>query len=92
MVFRRRRPVYVPRDTSLEAHAAQIEAYRRMGGTGRVAVTFRLNQLAREMAAAGIRSRHPNYTEEDVRFALHRLLLGDRLTRAVWPDRPLVDP
>jgi hypothetical protein len=79
-------------DTTPEAYAAQIEAYRRMGGKERVAVTFRLNQLARETALAGIRARHPDYREEQARLALFRLIFGDELTRAVWPGRDLVDP
>ncbi len=82
----------IPLDTSSEAHAAQTEAYRRMSGEERTEVVFRLNKIARETAAAGIRSRHPNYSEERVRFALFRLLLGDKLTRRVWPGRALVDP
>ena len=45
-------------DTSPEADAAQIEAYRRMGGAGRVEVMFRLTRMARGAAEAGIRSRH----------------------------------
>lgn len=88
----RRRANPVPLDTTPEAHAAQNEAYRRMSGQERTAVVFRLNQFARETAAAGIRSRHPGYSEEQVRFALFRLLLGDQVTRQVWPDRDLVDP
>ena len=70
----------------------QTESYRRMGGKNRSAVMFRLNQFARDMAAAGIRARHPGYSEEQVRFALFRLLLGDETARKVWPDRELVDP
>lgn len=79
-------------DTTPEAHAAQIDAYRRMSGKERSAVTFRLNQLARETAVEGIRARHPDYGEEQLRLALFRLLFGDELTRAVWPERDLVDP
>lgn len=81
-----------PEDTTPEAHEAQVEAYRRMGGPGRSQVMFRLNEMARQVAMAGIRARHQEYTPEQVRFALHRLLLGDELTRAVWPGRDLVDP
>jgi len=92
MAHRVQRPAHIPLDTSPEAHAAQTDAYRRMSGAERTQVMFRLNQIARETAAAGIRSRHPDYTEERVRFALFRLLLGDELTRKVWPDRALVDP
>ena len=82
----------VPLDTTPEAYAPQIESYRRMTGKERTAVAFRLNELARETALAGIRARHPEYGEEQARFALFRLILGDELTRAVWPGRDLVDP
>ena len=81
-----------PLDTDDEAHARQTEAYRRMSRRDRVAVSFRLNELARRAAAAGIRSRHPDYSEEQVRRALHRLWLGDELARRAWPDRELVRP
>lgn len=79
-------------DTTREAHEAQLAAYRRMGGAGRAAIVFRLNELARKAAESGIRDRHPGYSDEQVRLALARLRLGDELTRAVWPDAPLVDP
>ena len=81
-----------PDDTEAEAHARQIEAYRRMSGSERVAVAFRLNEWARRTTQAGIRSRHPDYTEEQVRRALRRLWLGDELTRQAWPDQELVEP
>lgn len=79
-------------DTSPEAHGVQIEAYRRMGAAGRVAVIFRLNELMRETAKAGIRSRHPEYDETQVHLAYARLVLGDDLVREVWPGRPLLAP
>jgi len=71
----------------------QIEIYRRMTRQERLQIAFRLKRLARETAASGIRSRHPDHTEDQVRFALFRLLLGDdELTRRVSPDQPLVAP
>jgi hypothetical protein len=81
-----------PLDTSADAHRAQIEAYRRMGGPGRAAVVFRLNDLAREAAIAGIRARHADYDDERRRLAYARLVLGDDLTRMVWPQHDLVEP
>ena len=81
-----------PVDTAAAAHQVQLEIYRRLGGQGRVAIVFRLNEAVRHMAAGGIRSRHPEYDEVRVRRALARLLLGDALTRAVWPNEVLVDP
>ena len=81
-----------PDDTEPAAHARQMAAYRRMSGGQRVAVTFRLNGWARRIAEAGIRSRHPDYSDQQVRMALRRLWLGDELTLQAWPDRELVEP
>lgn len=86
-----RRPID-PLDTVADAHEQQLEAYRRLGGAGRVAVLFRLSTLVRETAMAGILSRHPAYDDVQVRMALRRLVLGDDLVRRVWPDQELVDP
>jgi hypothetical protein len=82
----------VPLDTSPSAHELQRDVYIRMGGAGRVAVMFRLTDAMRRLAMAGIRARHPEYDEEQVRRAYARLVLGDTLVRAVWPARELVDP
>ena len=82
----------IPHDTTGSADAVQVEAYRRMSGAERVQIALRLNLAAREAALAGIRSRHPEYSGEQVRSALFRLLLGEEVTRKVWPERELVDP
>ena len=81
-----------PLDTSAEAHAVQRDIYRRLGGRGRIAVAFRLNDSVRRIAMAGIRGRHPNYSDAQVQQAFARLRLGDDVVRAVWPERALVDP
>lgn len=79
-------------DTSPEAHEAQLQAYRRMGPEARVRIGFSMSEDVRKIAAQGIRSRHSEYTEAQVRYALFRLLYGDELTRAVWPSEALVAP
>lgn len=81
-----------PADTAAEAWAAQVALLSRMGASKRSALAFRLTQLAREASRAGIRARHPEYDEAAVRRAFFRLLHGDALTRAVWPDQELLDP
>jgi hypothetical protein len=81
-----------PVDTTVDADDMQLEAYRQLGGTERVAIAFRLTALVRETAAAGIRRRHPDYDEERVRAALARLRLGDTLVQKAFPGRDLVDP
>jgi hypothetical protein len=82
----------MPADTSREAWDVQNAVYRRMSGAQRLEIALRLSQTARDLARAGIRSRHPDYAEEQVEWALRRLRLGDELMRAAWPDQPLVEP
>ena len=82
----------VPGDTSPEADAAQVDAYRRMGGTARAAVMFRLSDATRRWTLAGIRARHPEYDEARALLTYARLTLGDELARRVWPDRDPVEP
>lgn len=61
-----------------------------MSGARRIEIAFEMSVSVREIAADGIRSRHPEYDEAQVRHALHRMLLGDRLIREAWPDAPLL--
>lgn len=81
-----------PHDTDAASHSAQIEIYRRLGPTGRSKAAFGLMALAREVVVAGIRSRHPDYDEQQLRQALLRLRHGDEAALSVWPADPLVDP
>lgn len=81
-----------PADTSAEAHAVQIAILRRMGPVKRLERALEMSDEARRITADGIRSRHPGYNEQQVRHALFRLTLGDKLFRAAWPHAPLLDP
>jgi hypothetical protein len=64
----------------------------RLGGSERLAIAFRLSDGVRRLAIAGIRQRHPDYTDAQLEQAFARLRLGDALMRAIWPGRALVDP
>jgi hypothetical protein len=79
-------------DTSPDADAVQVEAYRRMGGARRAQVMFHLSEMARRTTEAGIRKRHPEYDDARVMLAFARLLHGDELVRRAWPGRELVEP
>jgi hypothetical protein len=81
-----------PCDTSPEAAAFQIDAWRRLGPEGRVELAARLSDEIRAVSLAGIRERHPEYSEAQAFRALLRLVLGDPLVRELWPHDPLVDP
>ena len=81
-----------PRDTTPESHAVQLDAYRRLGAPGRIRLAEQLSADTRQLTRAGIRARHPEYSEEAVEMALRRVLYGDDLVRRAWPGRPLLAP
>jgi hypothetical protein len=60
----------IARDTSPDAAAVQEAAYRRAGPAGRLRIALELSDLVRALAAAGVRKRHPEYTEAEVFEAL----------------------
>ena len=74
--------VMLTRDTTVEAAAAQSAAYKRMGPSGRFSLALEMSDMVRECAKAGIRARHPEYTEAEVTRQLLRCLYG------ALPDRP----
>lgn len=79
-------------DTSWEALSLQIDAYRRLSPAARVDMTIRLSEDVREIALAGIRQRHPQYSPGQARRALYLLLYGEELVQAVWPTQPPLTP
>jgi hypothetical protein len=77
-------------DTSLEAHAAQVAAWRRMGSQKRLQLAMQMSDEIREVALAGIRHRHPEYGEAEARFALFRQVLGHELFVRAYPHAPVL--
>jgi hypothetical protein len=63
-----------------------------MSGAERVALAAQLSEEIRAVAMAGIRSRHPEYSEREVWYALQRLLLGEELFSQAWPLAPRLAP
>ena len=78
----------LPADTGIEAMRAHVAALQRLGIEGRARMTFELSDNLRLVAEAGIRHRHPEYDEEQVRLALIRHVLGDELFRKYYSGRP----
>jgi hypothetical protein len=75
----------IPRDTTVDAFWVQIDVMRRLGVEGRARLTFQLCEQLRRIVEDGVRMRHPDYTDEQVRLAAIRLRLGDELFRKVYP-------
>jgi hypothetical protein len=80
------------RDTRPEAARIQHEIWRRMGGARRVELALQMSEEAREVAIAGVRARHPEYSADQALHALLRVQLGDALYEQAWPGRGRLAP
>jgi hypothetical protein len=64
------------RDTSEKAAAIADEVNRALTPEQRLMQAWELSEFLREMAKAALRSRHPEYTEDEVHRALTIQLYG----------------
>jgi Rv0078B-related antitoxin len=60
-------------DTTPEARAIQEQILRNMTGEQRLLLAWDMSMFARELARAGIRNDHPDWTEGQVTRELLRL-------------------
>ena len=81
-----------PHDTSEAAWAVQVAIWQRMGTDGRLAAAAQMIAFSRDAALDAIRGRHPDYDERTARLALFRMIYGDALVTAAWPNEPLREP
>lgn len=54
----------------------QLQLYREAGPARRVQIAVELSDAVRETALAGIRRRHPDYSERKVRDTFLRVVYG----------------
>ena len=73
------------RDTTPQARRIQLDAMRRLDGPSQLELACRMSDDARAISVAGIRHRHPEWSDREVRQSVLELLLGTDLASRV-PD------
>jgi hypothetical protein len=73
-------------DTHPKMEALQIRLWRQASPTQKMHMLAQLNASVRMVAMAGLRSRHPQANEAELRRRLAGLLLGDELAQKVYGD------
>jgi len=73
-------------DTHPQMEALQIELWRHASPTRKMHMLAQLNASARTLALAGLRSRFPNASEDELRYQIAVLLLGEELARKVYGE------
>lgn len=63
-------------DTSPAAHAIQMRLYREAGPQRRAEMAAEMSDLIREMCRAGVRARHPELSDAEVRREMLRIFYG----------------
>lgn len=63
-------------DTTAKAAAIQLQLYRAAGPSRRAQIAVELSNAVRATTLAGIRRRHPEYTEQEVGDAFLELVYG----------------
>jgi hypothetical protein len=67
----------------------QLAVIRQIGLAGRAQMTFHLCDNLRQITKAGIRHRHPDYTEQQVTQAYLRLILDENLYQQIFPENEI---
>ncbi len=63
-------------DTTPEAAELHLQLLRRVSSSARVKIAGELSDAVRETTLAGIRRRHPEFTEQDVGLSFLALIYG----------------
>jgi hypothetical protein len=74
----------LPADTSIQAARVLTRQLQTMSDAERGEHLFEMIEDAREFTSAGVRHRHPQYTEQQVRHAIARLTWGRELYMKVF--------
>jgi len=74
-------------DTTKKAKKLQVEIFRNMKPEQRLILGLELSKTALELLRAGIRMRHPEYSETDVDSTLKRIILSEELYKKVYLNK-----
>jgi hypothetical protein len=66
-------------DTSPAAQEFQLNIFRQMTPERRLQAAMDLAQTSRQLLAQGVLQRHPEYSQEEARLAVIKLVLGEEL-------------
>lgn len=71
-------------DTSPEVHRLLIEGYRRMTPAEKAKRVVELTHATQQMAMAGLRTRHPDADEHELKMRLGSLWVPAELMKAAF--------
>ena len=79
----------IPADTTVGAARKQFEILRGLDVNTRAKMTFELSNNLRSIIEAGVKLRHPDFDEQQIRRQVLRLMIGETLFRQICDDNRL---
>ncbi len=76
----------IPADTTIDAARKQIGTLQRLDTRTRAEMAFELSDNLRSIVEAGVRLRHPDYSEAKVQRQVLRLMIGETLFKLIRSD------
>jgi len=73
-------------DTTPEAERIQLNVLRQMKPEQRLQIAIDLAHTSRKLLMEGVRMRHPDYSEDQIRLAAIRLILKENLFFFAYPE------
>lgn len=73
-------------DTHPGMEALQVQLLRQVSPTRKMEMLAQLNAAARVLVLSGLRTRHPQASEAELRRRLAGILLGEDLARKVYGE------
>ena len=84
------RPDQIPVDMPHELTPEEAQRNRAMSGGERLELAFKLSDEWRDSVVANVRSRHPEYAEQQIRMATLLLMQGKEIFEMVYPGLEIV--
>lgn len=79
-------------DTSYLAENIQLKIFKAMGPEKRLERAIELSNLSLKFLREGVSIRHPEYNEEQIKLAVIKLLLPEKLFKLAYSDKEEVKP
>ena len=83
-------PEQIPVDNDPPLTPEQVRRYRAMSGGERLELALKMSEERRDKIVAGVRTRHPEYSERQVRMATLLLMQGKEIFEMVYPGFEIV--
>ena len=76
----------LPQDTTLETEKVQLAVLKKIGAEGRFRMTIELSENIRDITVSGIRTRHPEFSEDMVKKTIIRYMHGESVFKKYFPS------